>query len=193
MSSRPALEQLVGPAVAGDRAALEQLVDEVRDDIYHLCLRMLGQRADAEDATQEVVIQVITHLSQFRAEASLRTWVWRIATRHVLRLKRSKREELANFDQIERMIAAGDGNPAMPLVSDGELRVLATEVRLACTAAMVMALDRDLRVAWVLAEIFDLDGGDAAFVLDIDPAAFRKRLRVRRSRHVHGSRCGAPT
>jgi len=59
----------VAHALAGDRAAIEALVRELEDDVYGLALRMLGERTAAEDATQEILLQVLTHLSQWRQEA----------------------------------------------------------------------------------------------------------------------------
>lgn len=176
------LEALVPLAIAGDRAAVESLVDGVRDDVYHLALRMLGLRADAEDATQEILIQVLTHLSQFRGDSKFRTWVWRIAQRHVLAYKRTQREELTSFENIERMIAAGDQQPPQLQVSAGELKLLAEETRLACTGAMIMSLDREHRIAWILGEVFELSSTEGAQVLEIDSAAYRKRLQRARER-----------
>lgn len=186
------LEALVPAAVAGDRAAIEALIEGVRDDVYHLGLRMLGLRAEAEDATQEILLIVLTHLAQFRGEAQFRTWVWRIAQRHLLAHKRTPREELTTFENIERMIAAGDGQPPQLQVPEGELKLLAEETRLACTGAMVMSLDREHRIAWILGEVFELSSTEAAEVLEIDAGAFRKRLQRARERLADwmGRRCG---
>jgi RNA polymerase sigma factor (sigma-70 family) len=176
------LEALVPLALAGDRAAVEAIVDGVRDDVYHLALRMLGGRADAEDATQEILIQALTHLSQFRGEAKLGTWVWRIAHRHLMAWRRTRREELATFENIERMIAAGEDSPPQLPLPESEIRLLAEETRLACTGAMVMALDREHRIAWILGEVFELSSEDAAEVVGVEPPAFRKRLQRARER-----------
>jgi RNA polymerase sigma factor (sigma-70 family) len=186
------LEALVPLAVAGDRTAVEALVNGVRDDVYHLALRMLGLRAEAEDATQEILIQVLTLLAQFRGESRFRTWVWRIAQRHVLAHKRTPREELASFENIERMIAAGEQQPPQLQVSEGELNLLAEETRLACTGAMVMSLDREQRIAWILGEVFELSSTEGAEVLEIDTAAYRKRLQRARERLAEWmkGRCG---
>jgi RNA polymerase sigma factor (sigma-70 family) len=176
------LNELAVRAVEGDRAALDALVEALRDDIYRLSLRMLGLRADAEDAAHEILLKILTHLSEFRGESSLRTWAWRIATRHLVRRRKSRREEVASFETIEAMIAFGDQNPPLPELPEQELALLAEEVRLACTQAMVLSLDRDLRVAWILADVFELQSDEAARVLDIEPAAFRKRASRARSR-----------
>jgi RNA polymerase sigma factor (sigma-70 family) len=186
------IEALVRRAKEGDRAAVEGLVLALQDDLYKLAFRMLGLRADAQDATQEVLIKLLTHLSEFRGESAFRTWAWRIAIRHVQRFRRTKREEVASFEMIEALIAKGDEGPKPLALNDGEFALLADEVRLSCTQGMVLSLDRDHRVAWILAEIFGLDGEEAAAVLDLDPAAYRKRLSRARERLASwmGKNCG---
>jgi DNA-directed RNA polymerase specialized sigma24 family protein len=59
------LEDIARRAVDGDREALDQLVRGLQDDVYGLSLRMLWNREDAEDATQEILVRTVTRLSQF--------------------------------------------------------------------------------------------------------------------------------
>ena len=68
-------KQLIEEAISGDKAALEALLCGVQDVVFNLSLRMLGIVPDAEDATQEILIKVMTHLSSFRQDSSLSTWV----------------------------------------------------------------------------------------------------------------------
>lgn len=186
------MKELVALALAGDGRALEAVVRETKDDVYNLALRMLGRPATAEDATQEILIQVITHLGQWRAEASLRTWVWRIAVRHLLRQQKTEEEQQCSFDALEGAIAAGSGNPPLPALEEAELAVLEKELRLNCTEAMILSLDREHRIAWILGEVFELESPQAAEVLDLDAATYRKRLqraRARLGRWMHDN-CG---
>jgi len=67
-------------------------------------------------------------------------------------------------------------------VSDAESAVFAHEVRLRCTQAMLLGLDRPSRIAYVLGDVFNLSGDEAAAVLEIDPATYRKRLVRARER-----------
>lgn len=60
------LQALVDRAVAGDREAIEILVADVQDMVFNLSLRMLGTFPDAQDATQDILLKMITHLSSFR-------------------------------------------------------------------------------------------------------------------------------
>src|SRR5947209_12865635 len=58
-------------AAKGDKVAAHAILEAVQDDIYGLALRMLGQPADAEDAAQEILVIVLTHLGSFRGESEL--------------------------------------------------------------------------------------------------------------------------
>ena len=97
------LEDLVERASGGDKVALEEMVRQIQDKVYGLALRMLWHPADAEDATQEILIKVITHLGTFRGESAFMTWVYRVASNYLLtaRKRRAEREEMtfANFSE----------------------------------------------------------------------------------------------
>ena len=72
-------QKLVRLAAEGDKGALEQLLTGVQDLAFNLSLRMLGTIHDAEDASQEILIRVMTNLASFRGESAFTTWVFRIA------------------------------------------------------------------------------------------------------------------
>jgi RNA polymerase sigma factor (sigma-70 family) len=99
---------VVARAIGGDAAALEEIVRRVQDPVYRLALRMAGRPPDAEDATQEILIRVITRLASWRAEASLVTWSYRIAVNYLLNLRRTahERRELT-FDALGEQLADG--------------------------------------------------------------------------------------
>jgi RNA polymerase sigma factor (sigma-70 family) len=188
-SNEPDPSELAARAAGGDRAAAEALLTSIQDGIYKLALRVLGHPSDAEDATQEILVVVLTHLGSFRGESALRTWVWRIAARHLSRMKRGRRENLS-FELLSERLETGLRSSSEPVNPESE--VLAWEIRLRCTQAMLLSLDREHRLAYVLGDIFELSGEEAAEVLEIEPATFRKRLSRARSR-LHGfmkAQCG---
>jgi RNA polymerase sigma factor (sigma-70 family) len=185
------LEDLAAAAVAGDAAALEAVLAGVRDDVYGLALRMLWHPEDAADATQDVLIKVLTRLGTFRGEAALRTWVFRIAANHLRTARRGRIERYAvSFDAFAADLRDGLADP--PERTDVDLGLLETEVKIGCTHAMLLCLDRDHRLAFVLGTVFDLPGADAAAICEVDPPTYRKRLsRARaRIRHFLASNCG---
>src|SRR6476659_1838679 len=68
----------------------EQVFRDHAPRIYHLALRMLGNDADAEDVTQEVLLQVVRKLDTFRGDSSIGTWLHQITVNAVLALRRKR-------------------------------------------------------------------------------------------------------
>jgi RNA polymerase sigma factor (sigma-70 family) len=166
-------------AASGDQAATRRILDAFQHDVYGLALRMLGHPTDAEDAAQEILLIVLTHLGSFRGESSLRTWVWRIAVNHLSRVRKGRRETIT-FEILDERLRTGLEADELP--SDPESEALANELRLRCTEAMILSLDRELRITYVLGDVFGVSGEEAAEVLEIEPAAYRKRLSRARVR-----------
>jgi hypothetical protein len=80
-----------------------------------------------------------------------------------------------SFDALGGMIDAGIA-AATEAPPDARDAVLTEEVRITCTQAMLLCLDADHRIAYVLGEILEMQSDEGAFVLGITPEAFRKRL-----------------
>jgi DNA-directed RNA polymerase specialized sigma24 family protein len=74
MSVPITLEDLARRALEGDRDALDRLVHALQGDLFALALRMLWNREDAEDATQEILIRIVARLSQFEFRSRVKTW-----------------------------------------------------------------------------------------------------------------------
>ena len=171
------LADAVARANAGDRAALEHVVSAIQDDVFRLAIRMTAHPEDAEDASQEILVKVITRLDSFRGESSVRTWAYRIAVRHLLDRKKSRVEALAldferfGKDLLDGLAAEPDPDPLM-----------AEEVKLGCTLAMLTCLDREHRVAYVLTDVFDLPHEVAAAICEVSEDTHRQRVsRARRA------------
>jgi RNA polymerase sigma factor (sigma-70 family) len=172
------LEDLARQALEGDRDALDALVRVLQSDVYGLALRMLWNREDAEDATQEILVRVVTRLSQFGFRSRLKTWVYRLAVNYILDVKKSPIEQLhLSFERFADTLVQGR-EPAS--ASDTEQSLLIEEVKVGCSLAMLQCLDRPHRVAFVLGEILELSGPEAAEILGIEPALFRKCLQLAR-------------
>jgi DNA-directed RNA polymerase specialized sigma24 family protein len=140
---------------------------------------MLWNREDAEDATQEILVRAVTRLAQFDFRSTLKTWVYRIAVNYILDVKKSPVERLhLTFERFAGDLAEGL-SPDGP--ADAEQSLLTEEVKVGCTLGMLQCLDRPHRLAYVVGEILDLPGPEAADVLGISPALFRKRLQHARA------------
>ena len=190
MTTPIAVEELARHALEGNHDALDSLVRALQGNVYGLALRMLWNREDAEDATQEILVRVVTRLSQFEFRSGLKTWVYRLAVNYILDLKKSpiERQQLT-FEAFAENLAAGR-EPAS--ATNTERSILIEEVKVGCSLAMLQCLDRPHRIAFVLGDIMELSGPEAAEVLDIEPALFRKRLQIARKAVVDFTRshCG---
>jgi RNA polymerase sigma factor (sigma-70 family) len=163
-----------------------------QDQVYGLALRMLWHPEDARDATQEILIRIVTRLRTFRAESSFRTWAYRVAANYLLNVRKSRLErQRYTFERFGAELDEGLSEDPAP-ADTAEHALLLEEVKLGCTLGMLTCLDRPYRLAYVLGEILELDGDEAAGVLGIRPAAFRKRLSRARDAIVDFTRshCG---
>src|SRR5690348_1911791 len=183
-------------ARAGDRKALQDLIEHHQAWIYNIALRMLFHPQDAEDATQEILIKVVTRLSSFEGRSSFRTWLYRIVVNHVLNMKRGRVEVRHASIDFAAYGAALDATPDLELAdlkaTSAETDLLVTEEMLSCTSGMLLCLDREQRLTFILGAIFEVSDTVAAEVLEITPDNFRQRLaRARRDlRSFMNDKCG---
>lgn len=82
--------ELIKRLVLGDEHAFRELVHTYQDRVYNTALGLLQNAADAEDITQEVFVKVFQSIGQYREEAQLSTWIYRITTTQSLDLLRKK-------------------------------------------------------------------------------------------------------
>lgn len=191
------LASLVFAAQQGDREALESVVGYAQGYIYNLSLRMLQRPMDAEDATQEILIRLITHLGQFRGESSFTTWMYRVASNHLLNMELRDREKYRlSFDdmtlRLDQSLAAYDADGETSVEATVENAQLIEEVKRSCTLGMLMCLDRTERLIVVLSDLLDVSSDEGAAIIGITPAAYRKRLSRARGALVAfvGRQCG---
>ncbi len=170
------LEDFVHKARQGDRESLEHLVSAIQDRVYGLALRMLWHPEDARDATQEILVRIVTRLGTFRGESSFSTWTHRVAANYLMTVRKSRLEKQAyTFERFGEELDQGlSSAPSVP--ATGETSILLEEVKVGCTLGMLTCLDRPHRLAYILGEILEMESDEAARVLAIRPTAFRKRL-----------------
>ena len=178
--------ELVRRAQAGNREALEHLITRHQAWIYNNALRMVYLPEDAEDATQEILIKVITKLSTFEGRSRFSTWLYRLVVNHILNLKRGRAEAAGwTFSRYgESLDATPDMELPDPNTVPADLKLLVDEVRIGCTTGMLLCLDREQRLVYVLGEIFGVTDAIGAELLEISRQNFRQKLsRARRDLH----------
>ena len=183
---------LIDRAIAGDASALEALLAEITDPVFGLALRMLGHVADAQDATQEILLRVMTRLASFEGRSAFSTWVYRLSVRYLINERRSRFAHPAlSLDFYGADIARE--LPDLPDMTEGvDQRLLAEELKYACTNVMLQCLDPEGRCIFVLGAMFRLPSQVASEVLGLEPATYRQRLhRVRlKMSDFLGAYCG---
>lgn len=178
-------EILIRESLTGNKDSLEWLIKRHQDYIYNISLKLFLDPEDALDATQEVLIKVITSLKTFRGESRFRTWLYRIAFNHFLNSPLRKMEKmLTRGFSLDTMEAV----PAESEVSDAEIE----EVRIACLTGMLMCLSREQRLIYIVGDVFETDHNLGAELFETTPANFRVKLHRARAdllNYVQG-KCG---
>ena len=173
--------QLIDKALNGSKDALEDLIRRHQDYIYNVALRMVLNPLDAEDLTQEVLVKVITKLSQFQGKSSFQTWLYRITFNHFLNTKKKRMEgAITTFEAYGQEL---DSIPTQSLSVEEQIEIAEQieEAKLSCMSGMLLCLDRDQRLVYILGEIFAVEHHLGAELLEISKTNFRKRLeRARR-------------
>ena len=167
---------LLARAKAGDVGAFEQLSAAYADRLYMLLLRLLGDRAEAEDVAQEVMLRAWQGISRFQGRSSYFTWLYRIAVNEANRAldKRSRRPPGLSLGPEELQLPDA---PALEPARQAE----ANELRQALARALA-ELPPPLRTAIVLRDVEGLSTEEAAEIAGVGQAAFKSRLHQARLR-----------
>ena len=167
---------LLARAQAGDVAAFEQLSGAYADRLFMLLVRLLGDRAEAEDVAQEVMLRAWRGIARFRGQSSYFTWLYRIAVNEANRAleKRARRPAGVSIGARElELAAAPEEEPSRQAEN--------TELRRALGQALA-DLPPPLRTAIVLRDVEGLSTQEAAEIAGVGQAAFKSRLHQARLR-----------
>lgn len=169
-------KSLIEKALAGSKAALEQLLKKHQPFIFNIAWKMVQNPNDAQDITQEVLIKVTTKLSQFKGESQFRTWLYRIVANHFLKMRKIGREEIVtDFATFGNILDSFD-NIELTELEQEEREAEIREMNLACMSGMLLCLTRDQRMVYILGELFNADHTVGSEILGISKQNFRVRL-----------------
>ncbi len=170
---------LVQRAKVGDFAAFQQLVAKLQPRVYGLVYRILQQTQDAEDATQQTFLALIEHISDFREESSVATWVLKIATNYALKILRKKR----GGKMVSMTDMASDDNYSdiphpefiAPWSQTADEIVQQAEVQEELEKAL-LELDDKYRLVFVLRDVEGLSVRETAQALELTESTVKVRL-----------------
>lgn len=161
----------------------ERVFREFAPRIYHIARRMLGNDADAEDVTQDVLLQVVRKLDTFRGDAQLSTWLHRVTVNAALahREKRANRQKHeAGGDSADDAIALPSGSVKRWNVNPEASMLAAEQTELIEKA--IASLPEPFRDVYVLADVEGLPNAEIGEMLNLSLPAVKSRLHRARLR-----------
>lgn len=169
---------LIARSQAGDHRAFAQLYSLHKKRIYSLCLRMVGDVAEAEDLTQEAFLQLHRKISSFRGDSAFSTWLHRLAVNVVLMQLRKKGLSLISMD--EAMEPDSQGTPSRGFGSRDQS--LAGSIDRLALERAVQDLPAGYRLVFVLHDVEGYDHPEIASMLDCSIGNCKSQLHKARLR-----------
>jgi RNA polymerase sigma-70 factor, ECF subfamily len=151
----------------GDLSAFEEFVRKNEDRIYNLCRYMLSDASDAQDAAQDTFLKAYKGLKDFRPDASLSTWLYRIAVNTCLDQRKKSRYSRLRAGEIPDDLPSPDPSPEGSYHAKRNAEALRAALR---------KLPEKLRSAIILREIEGLAYEEIATVLDISMGTVKSRI-----------------
>ena len=158
--------------VRGESQSFEELLKLYNRKVYSVCLRMIGNSAEAEDLSQEVFVQVFRKLDTFRGESSFTTWLHRLTVNHVLMYFRKTRRRLEHLTEDGEM-------PELPIKGRNALMSMPMLDRLALDEAIVQ-LAPGYRAVFVLHDVEGLQHTEIAHILGCSVGTSKSQLHKAR-------------
>jgi len=157
--------ELVGRVLSGDHDAFEAIMRQHEDRVFSVCLRITGNRDRALDAAQETFLTVFRKAAQFKGDAALGTWIYRIAVNTCYdQLRKAKRRKT---DPIPDYLD--------PVDPSAESAIDSAALRPEIQTALDM-LPKDFRAAIVLSDIEGMSMSEVASVLGVPTGTVKSRL-----------------
>ncbi len=186
-------EELIRRTLRGEREAIDALLRKHQPYIYNVAWKMVQHPDDAADLTQEAMIKIITHLGKFKFNSTFRTWAYRIVVNHFLN-EQKKRGNERFYTRFEDMAQALDSIPDQPMnaVEQAAQRELIREMNLSCMSGMLLCLNREQRLIFIIGEMLGGDHTIGSEIMGIRKDNFRAKLRKARRDlyHFMNQKCG---
>lgn len=167
---------------AGEIEAFSELVSAYQPLVYSVTLRIVREVEEARDVTQETFLKIFRHFSHFRGDASLKTWVCRIAVNQALNSqrwwKRRRRDEMRSLDEPlphEEDEGRSLGATLASEADSPETEAIAHERQQQLEHALG-ALKKDFRIAVALRDIEGMSYEEIASILEISVGTVKSRI-----------------
>jgi len=176
----PKNDQLLSRLQSGDERALAELADAYGTKIYQLAFRYLRNKEDAEEVTQDVLFKVYRKVGEFRGDAALSSWIYRITFNAAM--SRVRTAQFQRSQEDDRQIALDDGasfSASQPDIADwtnmADERVLRSQLRRRVLRA-ILALPVIYRAPVMLRDIHGMSTEEASAMLRVKDQTLKSRL-----------------
>lgn len=156
--------------MTGDEEAFAEIVYTFQDSVFNLCYRILGERTEAEDATQEAFLRAYLHLDRYDQTRSFKTWLLTIASNHCIDRLRKRRMQFTSIEEPTPATLALSSDDPLPeqVAVNNEI---SREVQ-----ALLNELQPDYRAAVVLRYWYDYSYAEIADIMETTESAIKSRL-----------------
>lgn len=163
-------QELVARVLNGEQEAFAELVEAYQTAVFNLTYRMLGNRGEAEDATQEAFLRAYQHIKRYDPSRPFKTWVMSIASNYCIDRLRKRRLTWLSIDEPL------PPHPALNSDTPDPEAATVTNEREAAMQELLAELAPDYRAAVVLKYWYDMSYTEIAEALDTTESAIKSRL-----------------
>ncbi len=172
---------LIKRSIKGDVDAFEELIKDYKKVAYNIALRVLRNKEDAEDVSQEALVKVYKNIESFNMQSTFKVWLYRIVMNTCLDLKRKKKIVTYSIDkplendesEITQEIPDNSSNPDVIIQNKLESKML---------YECIGMLEDDFRTVIVLRDLQNLSYKDIASVLSCNEGTIKSRLNRARKK-----------
>ncbi|MEL7124202.1 MAG: RNA polymerase sigma factor [Bacteroidota bacterium] len=185
-------DELIKRTLKGDRDAIDELLRKHQSYIYNVAWKMVQNPDAAADLTQEAMIKIVTNLGKFKFNSTFRTWAYRIVVNHFLTEKKRGNEKfLTSFEDMAHSLDTIPDNE-MNELEQQEAKELIREMNLSCMSGMLLCLNREQRLIYIIGEMLGGDHNIGSEIMGIKKDNFRAKLKkVRRDLYnFMNNKCG---
>ena len=172
--------KLIARLVARDERAFNELVRTYQQRVFGLVLRMLGQRAEAEDLTQEVFVQVFKAIGSFRGDSKLSTWIYRIAVNlcknraKYLRVRHTSEQD--QLDELADRLPLSQARHANVAQMERPDEAVAGRQVEAIVRESIAEVDESFRECLILCDVEELPYEDIAEITELPIGTVKSRI-----------------
>jgi RNA polymerase sigma factor (sigma-70 family) len=159
-----------------EKSDIAGIITQIKDPVFNLSVKFLSDFAEAQDATQDILIKILKNYSSLKDKDKFFPWSMKIATNHLIDIKKENDKfKYLSFDIMEKDCCMELPQTDLPF-NHQEKDMLMAELKIGCSGAMLMCLSKEDRIIYILSSMFNMNSTQGSELLEITPEAFRKKL-----------------